>query len=134
MRAHFIRGEDPMDTMELGNVRGRKLKVIEEKLIEAFKRIFIDRKFYRPKFEIGYKETNVGFENRDQLETDIITVGIIYKGYYFALSWSGNPLNQSVRQKYFVQWKQQPRGAEDGDTFLDLDSAIDQLKKWIKFS
>jgi thymidylate synthase len=134
VRAHFVRGEDPMDAMELGNVRGRKLKVIEEKLLAAFKGIFTDRKFYRPKFEIEYKETNVGFENRNQLETDIISIVIAYKGYNFGLQWIGNPFNSSVRQKYGVQWRQLPRGAADGDTFLDLDSAIDQLKKWIKFS
>jgi hypothetical protein len=131
MKARFIRGEDPMDAMKLGNVRGRKLKVIEEKLVNAFKDIFTEQKYYRPKFEIEYKETNVGFGNREQLETDIVSVTTLFKGYNFGLQWIGNPFNPLVRQRYGVQWRQYPKGAADSDTFTNLNSAIGQLKKWI---
>jgi hypothetical protein len=131
MRAQFVRGEDPMDTMELGDVRGRKLKAVKEKLEEAFRRIFAGKKYYKPKFEIEYKETNVGFGNRDQLDTDRVIISLLFKGYSFSLTWQGNPLNSKVIERFFVNWKQQFRGPEDGDTFMDLNSAIDQLKKWI---
>lgn len=121
-----------MDTMKLGDVRGRKLKSITEILVKEFEKIFEGKKYFKPKFEVEYKETNVGFGNRDKLETDIIDVSIEYKGYYFALGWTGNPLNMEVPQRFNAKWSQLPKGAADHVSYLVLNQAIFKLSEWIK--
>lgn len=131
MRAQFIRGQDPMDAMKLGDVRGRKLKNIAEILVKNFEKVFEDKNF-KPKFEVKYKESNIGFENRDSWETDIINVITEYKGYFFSLNWFGNPLNMEVPQKFTAEWAKGERGAADMKNCQILNQAIYQLSEWMK--
>jgi hypothetical protein len=121
-----------MDTMELGDVRGRKLKNIEEILIKEFSKLFDDKIFFKPKFETHLQEINVGMGNRENLETDRIIIYIKFGGYYFNLVWEGNPLNKQVPQKFLTKWQKGDKGPSDGDTHQVLNQAIWQLDQWIK--
>jgi hypothetical protein len=134
MRAHFIRGEDPMDAMNLGDVRGRKLKRIADILVKEFEKLIENsiQTYFKPKFEIEYREINQGFANRGQWETDAIDVNLEYKEYYFSLNWVGNPLNEEVPQKFVAKWAKVARGASDMSTYRNLDPAVSKLKGWIE--
>jgi hypothetical protein len=131
MRAQFVRGEDPMDAMKLGDVKGRKLKKISEILLEKFENLFEDKK-HKPKIEVEFREVNMGFGNRDQMETDQINISTEYKGYYFALGWLGNPLDTGIAQKFSAKWSQLPRGAGDMKMFQVSNGAFLQLSEWMK--
>lgn len=136
MRAQFIRGQDPKDSMELGDVKGRKLKNIADILVREFEKIFEElfkeNKYLLPKFEVDYQETNVGFGNRDSWETDTIEVITEYKEFRFALGWKGNPLNSEVPQKFTARWAKLQRGASDMSSFNTSNQALWQLEQWIK--
>jgi len=132
MRARFIRGEDPMDAMKLGDVKGRKLKSIAEILKRNFEKLFEGKK-YPPKVEIEFREVNVGFGNREQMETDQINISTEYSGYYFALGWLGNPLNMEIAQKFSAKWSKLPGpGPSDMKMFNVSNGALQQLSEWIK--
>lgn len=128
MRAQFVRGQDPKDAMELGDVRGRNLNNITDILMDHFGKLF-------PKGQpIGESRTevNLGMGNRQDLQTDQIIIWTEYAGYAFNLIWTGNPRNTRISQTFETLWQKIPRGAEDGSRHLTLNAALDQLSKWIK--
>lgn len=125
---NFERGKDPMDAMELGDVRGRNLNNITNILIDHFENLF-------PKGQtIGEsrQEVNIGMGNREDIETDRIIIYTQYGGYVFNLSWTGNPINTKVTQRFEAKWQKMPRGPEDGGTYLVLNGALAQISQWIK--
>lgn len=128
MRAKFIRGQDPKDAMELGDVRGRNLDNITNILIDHFAKVF-------PKGqEIGESRTevNLGMGNRQDLQTDQIIIWTEYAGYTFNLIWTGNPIDTRVFQTFETIWQKIPRGAEGSNRHLTLNAALNQLSKWVK--
>jgi hypothetical protein len=125
---NFERGKDPMDAMELGDVRGRNLNNITTILVDHFRKLFPQRQTigeYR-------REVNVGMGNRQDLETDQTIIYTQYGGYVFNLIWTGNPRNTKVPQRFEAKWQKMPRGPEDGGTYLVLNGALAQLAQWIK--
>lgn len=126
----FVRGQDPMDTMELGDVHGRKLKKIEKILIDEFRKIFYNLSRPAPEIESYARGVNIGMGNREDIETDTIIVFIEYGGYYFNLTWTGNPLKPEVPQRFEALW--QKGSTKDGNSYLVLNQAVHQLTQWIK--
>ena len=43
MRAQFVRGQDPMDSMELGRVNERKIKKARKEMFDGIKKIAIEQ-------------------------------------------------------------------------------------------
>lgn len=41
MKARFVRGQEPIDSMELGDVMGRKMKKAREEMLKAIKKLFV---------------------------------------------------------------------------------------------
>ena len=72
MRAHFIRNIDPMDSMNLGDVLGRKLKKFEEKIPDISSDLLVS-KLKRKAFKDRMEEEKIeDFEKAKEIIQNIL--------------------------------------------------------------
>jgi len=113
MRAQFVRGADPKDTMDIGNKHARE----GQKMIAAFKEIdsSLDPKITDDK-------------TTETFEMVIVNIILGYKNY--SLAWVKSGL-----EYYIASWGNSKgnKGEEGGqDTFPKLEQAKRYIQKYIK--
>jgi len=107
MRAQFVRGIDPKDSMNIGNKHAREA----QKLMAAFKEIDPD---FDPR--ITDDKTTESFE--------IVVVSVYPSDYVFSLAWI-----LSGTEYYIVSWA--PKGKVEGgqETYPKLEQAKQKIKE-----
>jgi hypothetical protein len=112
MRAQFVRGIDPKDSMNIGNKHAREA----QKLIAVFKEI-------DPRLDPKVTDD----KTTETFESVVVTIKLFENIY--ALAW----INSGI-EYYFVSWrKTQYKKAKEGEqeTFPKLEQAKQRLKKYM---
>ena len=114
---HFEHGGNPLDSMDIGRVRERKIEKIWTEITDAIEKI----------------ATSFGENREDQTGKDRITVGFTYKGDFYYVSFD---LEDIEENEYAAGWYKTvylgDTGNGDEVYFHSLGSCIDQLKEWLK--
>jgi hypothetical protein len=144
MRAQFVRGAEPIDSMSLGDVIGRRMKVAYKQLREAIEKIAVEE-WGDP--EILKHEDNPYMKIKELKQKLFIEVGIERKEgestYFYYLVYVPEPdpdnggANWAAGYKthHKSKWPTSPNApAEEGDEipYDNLEDAINKMKWWIK--
>jgi hypothetical protein len=110
MRAQFVRGIDPKDSMNIGNKHAREA----QKMIEAFKNI-------NPEFSPKISDDKTMAETGDSYEVGVVSLFIDNK--IFSLSWINSGL-----EYYMASWGYTDnKSADNNGTFQKLEQAMGKI-------
>jgi len=109
MRAQFVRGIDPKDSMQIGNKHARE----GQKMIAAFKEI-------DPTLEPRITDDKNG-------SIEAVAVSVFIEDKVFSLIWIGGEPDY-----YWASWDYHESGKKgDNDTFKKLEQAKQRMKEYL---
>jgi len=144
MRAQFIRGQEPMDSMEIGRVNERKIKNAREKMYQGIKKIAIEQWGG----EVWELKDNPYMRIKENTNENFVEIGIEYtpegpaKSTYFAYvvfvpepdknesQWAAG---YQIHHK--SSWPKSPNAKEwesDELPFDHLDNALVKMEYYLK--
>ena len=118
---HFEHGGNPLDSLDIGRVRERKIEKIWDEIRVAVEKV------------ADSQNENI----EDQTGENRITVGFLKAGEFYYVSFDFEDMDEDNPNPYTAGWyKKDPSSFDvsgNGDEvyFHSLDECIDQLKNWI---
>jgi hypothetical protein len=117
----FERGGNPLDSLDIGRVRERKIEKIWDEITD----------------EVDKIATSYGENREDQTGKDRITVGFTKDGEFYYVSFDFEDMEEDNPNPYSVGWyKKDPSSLDisgNGDEvyFHSLEEGIAQIKEWL---
>jgi len=144
MRAQFVRGQEPMDSMELGDVMGRKMSRERTRIYEAIKKMAIEHWGG----EVWELKDNPYMRIKEKKTKDYLEIGIEYtpegpKGstYYTYVVYVPDPdedltdwaAGYNIQRKF--RMPQSPNASPDERDEIPYDTleeALGKMEYWLK--